>query len=63
MEKDTNVSMLYDEETISIYGRKPEEMIKNPFLTYRDSVIIKEQIKSRHILAGDYSYYAGYYHG
>ena len=38
-------------------------MINNPFSTYRDSVIIKDRIQSRHILAGDYSYYAGYYHG
>ena len=35
----------------------------NPFRSYRDSVNIKDHIKCRHIIAGDYSYYAGYYHG
>ena len=33
------------------------------FKTYRDSLIIKDCVKSRHIIAGDYSYYSGYYHG
>lgn len=33
------------------------------FKNYRDSVIIKDHIKCRHIVAGDYSYYSGYYHG
>lgn len=33
------------------------------FNNYRDSIIIKDHIKSRHIIVGDYSYYAGYYHG
>ncbi|MDR2720771.1 MAG: CatB-related O-acetyltransferase [Puniceicoccales bacterium] len=35
----------------------------NIFETYRDSVQIKDQIKSKHIVAGDNSYYSGYYHG
>jgi chloramphenicol O-acetyltransferase type B len=35
----------------------------NPFKTYRDSIIIKDHVKAKHIIVGDYSYYAGYYHG
>ncbi|WP_342270755.1 CatB-related O-acetyltransferase [Rickettsia endosymbiont of Orchestes rusci] len=33
------------------------------FNSYRDSVFIKDHVKSKHIIAGDYSYYSGYYHG
>ena len=33
------------------------------FNTYRDSITIKDHVKCRHIIAGDYSYYSGYYHG
>lgn len=33
------------------------------FNSYRESVIIKDHIKSKHIIVGDYSYYSGYYHG
>jgi chloramphenicol O-acetyltransferase type B len=33
------------------------------FKSYRDSVIIKDSLKCRHISVGDYSYYSGYYHG
>lgn len=32
------------------------------FNSYRDSIIIKDHVKSKHIIAGDYSYYSGYYH-
>ncbi len=32
------------------------------FKSYRDSIIIKDHIKAKHIIVGDYSYYAGYYH-
>jgi chloramphenicol O-acetyltransferase type B len=35
----------------------------NPFKHYRESVMIKDNLKSRHITAGVGSYYAGYYHG
>ena len=35
----------------------------NPFKHYRESVIIKDTLKCRHIIVGDGSYYAGYYHG
>lgn len=35
----------------------------NHFKSYRDSVNIKDHTKCRHIIVGDYSYYAGYYHG
>lgn len=35
----------------------------NFFKNYRDSIIIKDHIKSKYIIAGDYSYYSGYYHG
>jgi chloramphenicol O-acetyltransferase type B len=35
----------------------------NLFSNYRESVIIKDRVKSRHVIAGDYSYYSGYYHG
>jgi chloramphenicol O-acetyltransferase type B len=35
----------------------------NPFKHYRESIIIKDNIKSRHIIVGEGSYYAGYYHG
>lgn len=33
------------------------------FKNYRDAVIIKDHVKCRHIIAGDHSYYNGYYHG
>lgn len=33
------------------------------FENYRKSIIIKDHVKCRHIVAGDYSYYSGYYHG
>lgn len=33
------------------------------FQSYRHSLIIKDHVKSKHIIAGDYSYYSGYYHG
>lgn len=33
------------------------------FKSYRDSIIIKDHVKARHIMAGDYSYYSGFYHG
>lgn len=33
------------------------------FKSYRESIIIKDHIKSNHISVGDYSYYSGYYHG
>ena len=35
----------------------------NPFKSYRQSLIIKDHVKCRHVVAGDYSYYSGYYHG
>lgn len=35
----------------------------NPFKHYRESVIIRDNLKCRHITAGEGSYYAGYYHG
>lgn len=35
----------------------------NPFKSYRDSIVIKDHIKAKHIIVGDYSYYSGYYHG
>lgn len=38
-------------------------MTQNPFKTYRDSYIIKDVVKNPNIIAGDYSYYSGYYHG
>jgi chloramphenicol O-acetyltransferase type B len=34
------------------------------FKTYRDSIFIKDHLMTcKHIIAGDYSYYSGYYHG
>ena len=33
------------------------------FKSYRDSIIIRDHLKCGHISAGEYSYYAGYYHG
>ena len=33
------------------------------FNSYRESVTIKDHVKNQHIIAGDYSYYSGYYHG
>jgi chloramphenicol O-acetyltransferase type B len=33
------------------------------FKNYRNSIIIKDHVKSVHVVAGDYSYYSGYYHG
>ncbi len=35
----------------------------NIFKSYRESVIIKDHVKAKHIIVGDYSYYSGYYHG
>lgn len=37
--------------------------VSNPFKHYRESVMIKDNLKCRHITAGEGSYYAGYYHG
>ncbi|CAO4835308.1 MAG: hypothetical protein NEHIOOID_00322 [Holosporales bacterium] len=34
-----------------------------PFKNYRESIIIKDHVKSKHIIAGHHSYYSGYYHG
>ena len=34
----------------------------NPFKSYRNSIIIKDHIRTKHITAGDYSYYSGYYY-
>ena len=32
--------------------------------TYRDSIFVNQHpIKSKHIKVGDYTYYAGFYHG
>lgn len=33
------------------------------FKSYRDSIIIKDHVKSKNVIVGDYSYYSGYYHG
>jgi chloramphenicol O-acetyltransferase type B len=33
------------------------------FKSYRDSIIIKDNVKAKHIIVGEYSYYSGYYHG
>ncbi len=33
------------------------------FEDYRASIFIKDHVKCRHIIAGDHSYYAGFYHG
>ncbi|HXH55388.1 MAG TPA: CatB-related O-acetyltransferase [Gammaproteobacteria bacterium] len=33
------------------------------FKSYRECLIIKDHIKAKHIIVGDYSYYSGYYHG
>ena len=35
----------------------------NPFKSYRESIVIKNHVNAKHIIVGDYSYYAGYYHG
>lgn len=35
----------------------------NPFKNYRQFQIIKNHVKCRHIIVGDYSYYSGYYEG
>ena len=33
------------------------------FNSYRESIIIKDHVKSKHVIAGEHSYYSGYYHG
>ncbi|MGI4776332.1 MAG: CatB-related O-acetyltransferase [Janthinobacterium lividum] len=33
----------------------------NPFKNYRESIIIKDHIKLKHVIVGDYSYYSGHY--
>lgn len=38
-------------------------MTNNPFQDYRRSYQIKNHTKNPNIIAGEYSYYAGYYHG
>jgi len=38
-------------------------MESNPFNTYRDSQLIKESTTYTNVIAGDYSFYAGYYEG
>jgi chloramphenicol O-acetyltransferase type B len=30
---------------------------------YRHSIMVKDHVKARHILVGDFTYYSGYYHG
>ncbi len=35
----------------------------NSFNSYRDSIVIKDSVKSKHVTVGEHSYYAGYYHG
>ena len=35
----------------------------NPFRTYRESYIIQDMVKNKHIKVGRHSYYAGYHHG
>lgn len=35
----------------------------NPFKHYRESYLIKDVVKNKHIIAGRHSYYAGYHHG
>jgi len=35
----------------------------NIFKSYRESIIIKDHLKAKHIIVGDHSYYSGYYHG
>jgi chloramphenicol O-acetyltransferase type B len=35
----------------------------NPFKHYRESYIIKDVVKNKHIKAGRHSYYAGFHHG
>lgn len=37
--------------------------MNNNFKNYRDSIIIKDHVKVRHVVVGEYSYYSGYYHG
>ncbi len=37
--------------------------MQNSFSNYRDNYIIKDRVNHPKIIAGDYSYYAGYYHG
>lgn len=34
----------------------------NPFKNYRESYYIKDRIKNKKIIAGEYSYYAGFHH-
>lgn len=38
-------------------------MSNNPFKGYRDFYTIKGRVKNPNVIAGDYSYYSGYYHG
>lgn len=33
------------------------------FKNYRESIVIKDHVKAKHIVVGDYSYYSGYYYG
>ena len=35
----------------------------DPFKHYRESVMIKKNLKCRYITVGEGSYHAGYYHG
>lgn len=35
----------------------------NPFESYRDSITIKDHLKSKHVIVGDHSYYSGFYQG
>jgi chloramphenicol O-acetyltransferase type B len=53
-----------------MHGSEPEYKIQNlgeitmtMFKSYRDSIIIKDHVKSKHVTVGEHSYYAGYYHG
>ena len=60
------VSELFTEWTHnpSVPGSNPDCPIfdMNFFESYRESIIIKDHVKCRHVIVGDYSYYSGYYH-
>ena len=35
----------------------------NPFKSYRESVIPRDEMNNQHVIIGEHTYYSGYYHG
>ena len=61
--KPGSITTIDDDLVLWFTKQLKKQEIMTIFKNYRESIIIKDHLKSRHIIAGDYSYYSGYYHG